>query len=526
MDDAKYTISLKDQNFRSTIDSSDEAVNKLESSLKTMAGVALGAFAVSKVVGFGKEMIQLAMDAEQAQVSMEVLLGDAEAAKKMIFDLKKMGAETPFEFTDLQGATQTLLSFGVNAKNVLPTLSKLGDISGGNAEKLNSLARAFGKASAGGKLTGEIVNTMIDASFNPLAILAKELAAKEGISMETAMSKMQKNMSLGKVSVQDLNHAVTVATSEGGQFFQMMQKQSETTAGKLSTLEDNIAVVKTAIGTALLPVVNAGMESMASFVQMVIDGIEWIKNDMVPTMQKYGAELRSLGVFVGILATGFALYTLYVNASAIATGVATIATNVWAAAQWLLNAALTANPIGVVIVAVAAFAAGIYYLWQKSETFRGTLLGLWEVAKVVTGAFLTLAKALILPTPDNISDALASLRSLKDEVPGAFNKGFKQGADEVKKENMTTAVTDKKNTVASPGGKSPAALDTPGGASVPKADKVSSVKPTTINFNIENLVRELQIITQNMGIGKDQIAAEISKVLIGGVVDAQRVAGV
>ncbi len=171
-EDVKYTISLKDQNFNSTLDTSNNNVNKLEGSLKSMATIAVGAFAVGSIIDFTKGMVNLAMEAEQAQVSMEVLLGDVGMAKTMISDLKEMGAATPFEFTDLQGATQTLLSFGVNAKNVLPTLSKLGDISGGNAEKLNSLARAFGKASAGGKLTGEIVNTMIDASFNPLSILA------------------------------------------------------------------------------------------------------------------------------------------------------------------------------------------------------------------------------------------------------------------------------------------------------------------------------------------------------------------
>ncbi len=337
--------------------------------------------------------------------------------------------------------------------------------------------------------------------------------------METAMSKMQKNMSLGKVSIQDLNHAVTVATAEGGQFFQMMQKQSETTAGKLSTLEDNIAVVKTAIGTALLPVVNAGMESMANFVQKVIDGINWIKNDMVPTLQKYAAELRSLGVFVGIVVAGFTAYYIITNLIAITMGVVTVATNIW-------TGALNANPIGVMIVGMAALAAGIYYLWQKSETFRGTLLGLWEVAKVVTSAFLTLGKALILPTPKNINDAISALSGLKDDVPDAFNKGFKEGAADVKKENMASNVKDaKKDSTGSPTSPSPAALAS--GATVgPKADKVQSVKPTTINLNIENLVRELKIITENAGIPRDRIAAVVSEILVGAVVDTQRVAGI
>lgn len=56
-------------------------------------------------------------------------------------------------------------------------------------------------------------------------------------------------------------------------------------------------------------------------------------------------------------------------------------TKVWTAAQWLLNAALTANPIGIVIVAVAALVAGIILLWKHSETFRNIVMAAWAGIK-------------------------------------------------------------------------------------------------------------------------------------------------
>jgi hypothetical protein len=73
------------------------------------------------------------------------------------------------------------------------------------------------------------------------------------------------------------------------------------------------------------------------------------------------------------------------KAYAVAQTVAKAATVAWTAAQWLLNAALTANPIGVVVVALAALAAAIVLAWQRSETFRN----------IVTGAFNAVKTALL-----------------------------------------------------------------------------------------------------------------------------------
>ena len=80
-----------------------------------------------------------------------------------------------------------------------------------------------------------------------------------------------------------------------------------------------------------------------------------------------------LGALAGtLIAVGIATKT-YAAAQAIIRGV----TAAWTAVQWLLNAALTANPIGLVVVAIAALVAAFVLAWKNSETFR----------KIVTGAF-------------------------------------------------------------------------------------------------------------------------------------------
>lgn len=70
----------------------------------------------------------------------------------------------------------------------------------------------------------------------------------------------------------------------------------------------------------------------------------------------------------------------------VASVAARAATLAWTGVQWLLNAALTANPIGIVIVAVAALVAGIILLWKHNETFRKIVLAVWGAIKVAIGA--------------------------------------------------------------------------------------------------------------------------------------------
>lgn len=75
-------------------------------------------------------------------------------------------------------------------------------------------------------------------------------------------------------------------------------------------------------------------------------------------------------------------------AHAVATGVASAATTVWTGAQWLLNAALAANPIGLVVIAIVALVAIFVVAWKHSETFRNIVTGAFDaVLGVVQGVW-------------------------------------------------------------------------------------------------------------------------------------------
>lgn len=84
----------------------------------------------------------------------------------------------------------------------------------------------------------------------------------------------------------------------------------------------------------------------------------------------------------GAGAAALAGNTLALGAYTIATGVVRGATVAWSAVQWLLNAALSANPLGLIVVGIAALVAGIVLAYQKSETFRAIVTAAWEGIKV------------------------------------------------------------------------------------------------------------------------------------------------
>ncbi|SCL15047.1 hypothetical protein [Micromonospora inyonensis] len=87
----------------------------------------------------------------------------------------------------------------------------------------------------------------------------------------------------------------------------------------------------------------------------------------------------------GIIAKGRAVVAT--TAQRVAAVAANVATKAWAAGQWLLNAAMSANPLGLVLIAIVALIAGIVLLWRNSETFRTIVTAafnaVWSAIKFV-----------------------------------------------------------------------------------------------------------------------------------------------
>ena len=236
--------------------------------------------ASSKLAEVVKSGVDYNATMESYLTNFKVMLGSEEDAATKLSEIRKMAASTPFSLDDLTSGTQTLLQFGIAADDTTGVLQRLGDISLGNAEKLQTLTRAYGKMSSAQKVTLENVNMMIDAGFNPL----NQICDATGESM----SDLYKRISDGKVSFSELEEAVEAATSQGGQFYNGMLEASQTFSGRMSTLTDNTKALLGALSDSfysslsdLLPVAN----------DVVLELTDAFTEGGVPAMLDTAAEL-------------------------------------------------------------------------------------------------------------------------------------------------------------------------------------------------------------------------------------------
>lgn len=124
----------------------------------TVAITAVG----TAIAGVGAMAVKYNANMETYQTSFEVMTGSAEKAASVMEELKRIGAETPFEFPDLAEATQLLMNYGFTADEAIDRMMMLGDISQGSADKMQRIATAYGQMSSAGKVQLEDVKQMIE----------------------------------------------------------------------------------------------------------------------------------------------------------------------------------------------------------------------------------------------------------------------------------------------------------------------------------------------------------------------------
>lgn len=210
-----------------------KGLSKMQSIAKTgfkAIGVAVGTVATA-MAGALANGVKFNSQIEQLQTSFEVMTGSADKANEIIKKLKKVGASTPYELKGLAKTTQLLMQYGFTADDAYDATINLGDIAQGSAEKMESIALAYGQMSSLGKVTMQDIKQMINAGFNPLQAIAE-------MTGET-MQEVNKRYEEGAISVEEVTKAMQYASSEGGKFYQSMEKQSKTLAGQISTLKDN-----------------------------------------------------------------------------------------------------------------------------------------------------------------------------------------------------------------------------------------------------------------------------------------------
>lgn len=358
----------------------------------------------------GGRAISLGIEQEMQSTSFEVLLGSEQAAKKMVDDIAAYAKKTPFGKMDLGDNAKTMLSFGIDENKIMPFLSAIGDVAMGDKNKMQSLSLAFSQMSSTGKLMGQDLLQMINAGFNPL----DEISRKTGKSIGV----LKEEMAQGKISAEMVQDAFMSATAEGGKFHGMADKMSQTLGGKLSTLMDNVNEKFLTFYNYISPVVAKVVDLGGAALDAASNGIGWF----VQKLKDGHPAAVALVSILGIATTTMIIMRGVMMAQAAWTAITSGALWAQVVAWWNLNAAMYANPVGLVIAGVIALIAAISYLVYTTDgwgdMWENTLKAAESLWKTFT-ADLQLkwlrAEHIFLSGIEKIMQAWFQLKSLWDE---------------------------------------------------------------------------------------------------------------
>lgn len=454
--------------MRNAENASEEAERSFKSSFDGLkkaaktAAVAVGAAAATLVGIVGKMGIDFNAKMEQSAIAWETLLGGAEQAKTMLKELQQMGAKTPFEFEGLDTSAKLLKAMGVDSSMLIPYLTSIGDAVsaiGGGQEELQGVSMAIGQMLTKGKVSAEEMNQLAERGIPAWELMAQKL----GMSKQELM----KLSSEGKIYAEQAVPAMLAAMQS--KFGGAMDAQSKTFNGQMSTLKDNLRMV---IGEISGPVFDILKQAMPTVIAEVDKFGKWVTNNMPQIKKTIESSINiAVSVFKGFgdaigfvkdnadllipVLAGVTSAIVAQKAISIVVGLYKawkLATVAQTTVQWLLNAAMTANPIGLVAAAIGIVITAVGLLHQawvndwggiqeKTRAVGNAIIGyfqaVWSATKLV---WTTIAK-FAMQSVQKILDNMAPMFKLIGEVAPEWKKKF----DDIRQSvgNSVDGLTDK-----------------------------------------------------------------------------------
>lgn len=389
-DGSKYQKMVKE-----AVDSTDKAAKQLQRSSKdaevfgktidnlgthmsNFAGQMRALAALQSPISFIYDSVRKAAESEKLESAFGTMLQDAAQGKQLVKEIQELAAATPLNQADLQRGAQTLLQFNVGAKQLIPTLRMLGDVTGGDAERLSRMSLAYGQMKASGRLMGQDLLQMINAGFNPL----QEISRKTGKSI----IELKQDMEKGLITTNMVTDAFKSATSEGGRFFNGMDNASKTLSGLFSTMQDDIDAAKRAVGGYIIEAFHL-KEALQEVSRAAQTFVAWF-NELSPETKK---AVTSVALFVASFMALIVVWKVGAIVLGIVVGVLKdmIVTTRWLAASLnVLNFSFTGLAATIKGLAATALA------WAPWVALIGVIVGLVMMAVEHFGGFEEAFKAL------------------------------------------------------------------------------------------------------------------------------------
>ena len=239
----KATLDINDFNIsseameRRIISVSDTAVQesaRMEQSILNFAQNG-ARYIVSYLVGNGmmslvNSIVQTRGQFQQLEIAFGTMLGNEQKAKALMDQMVDTAAKTPFDLMGVAGGAKQLLAYGTAADKVNDTLVRLGNIASGLSIPLNDIVYLYGTTMVQGRLYAQDVRQFTGRGIP----LVKELAAMYGKTAE----EINTMVSEGKIGFPEVEKVLNKLTNAGGQFYNLMEKQSSSLTGMIANLGD------------------------------------------------------------------------------------------------------------------------------------------------------------------------------------------------------------------------------------------------------------------------------------------------
>lgn len=241
---SKFTtdISQHQRTMRAFREQTCAAVQQARTELISLGAVSFGGLglkdAIVQTIRLGKEM-------EMTRIAFNTMLGSAEKGAQTIAVLQKFADLTPFNNDEVIKSGRMLLNAGVATDQLTKKLTMIGDVSSGVNQPLVDMVMIYTKAANQGKIQAEELQQLGERGVPILQQFSKMLGLSASEIMELG--------SKGKLTFDLLDEAFKQMTSEGGQYFNLMEKQSRSLGGKWSNLEAEFAKFATSIGEESIP---------------------------------------------------------------------------------------------------------------------------------------------------------------------------------------------------------------------------------------------------------------------------------
>lgn len=341
-------------------------------------------FSVSQIEGYINNIVQVRKEFELQQKSLQVLVRDQSEANKIWTQTVQLAVKSPFRVKELVTYTKQLAAYRIETEKLHDTTRMLADVSAGLGVDMNRLILAYGQVRAAEFLRGTELRQFTEAGIPMLEELADHFSMLEGRAVSTAdvFERISKRM----VMFEDVNAVFEKMTSEGGTFYKMQEKQSETLYGTISNLHDSLDLMMNDIGKSNEGVIKRGL----SLVKWLVEHWELVAEAVKATVAAFALYK------IHVLQTKKALIDFAI-ANNIATGNKPLSMLNLLSIGWtklaksikLAKAALLSNPITMIVLAAATAAYKLYNAWdlhneklkEATKLYRETRA---EIAKIDT----------------------------------------------------------------------------------------------------------------------------------------------